>query len=145
MTTLVNTNLGGFKNKKNALHDELTQIQNLYGKIDTLTIQEFCDFRTSTVPPHEARISPFFTTPPTTNELSAATLDHCRGVATFTTHEHQPPTTLPSPSSEICTTLHTVRRPGRHGRKPRNTKLAIINVYNNHNIDNDTLLKDIQP
>ena len=144
MATLVNTNLGGYRSKRLALHDELNHIQDAYGRIDVLTVQEFCDFRASSIDAQTTRIPPFFIHPPTTNQDDATHLSHCRGVATYALTQDQLQIQELQPRSEICTTYHTIKRPGRRGRGTRHTKLAIVNIYNNHNIDNETLHEDIQ-
>ena len=144
MATLVNTNLGGYRNKRRELHDELTAIQNTHGKIDVVTLQEYCDFNNSSLSQPERRVPPFFFHSPTTNETHASNSNHCRGVATYCNDLKHGPVYTGDLESEICVTLHEIRRTGRNQRGYRDTKVAIINVYNNHNIPDDTLLRDIQ-
>ena len=144
MATIVNTNLGGYRSKRSAIHDELNNIQDAHGRIDVLTVQEFCDFRTATVDPQLARIPPFFNEHPSTNEAISTHLSHCRGVATYAHTQDQIQIQDLQIRSELCTTFHTIKRPGRCGRGTRHTKLAILNIYNNHNIADDALKNDIQ-
>ena len=137
MTFLIaNTNTGSL-NKDNTelhkrLHNTLTNIINSHPSLDVLTIQETNGY--------EVNIPPFFNDLPATNH--DLLLDHSRGVATYST---TPPTAiikLPNTKSELLTTTHETTVKGRKNRK-KTTKVAIINCYNNFNIDTETLLTDI--
>ena len=143
MSIIVSTNIGSFIANKSKLHDELTDIENTYGKIDALLLQEFNDFKKRQITDTNNRIPPFFLEPAHTNEPTHINHTHCRGVATFLRNHTDNALNTPNVKSEIITTLHTTPRPGRGGRKTRNTKTAIINVYNNHNLCIKQLRHDI--
>ena len=137
---IVNTNVGTFNgDTPTRLHNTLNKIQDKHGKITVATIQE----NNHIIP----KIKPFFNKIHSNEEfINSAENNHAcnlRGVMTLSENNIETKFEDKEIRAEVVVTVHEASRKSKNGRRKR-VPTAIINCYNNHHIDNETLSLDIK-